>query len=124
MAKILVVDDEQAIRILFDRLLSRNGYEVILAENGQEALELLERKHPNAVVVDLNMPGMDGIAVLKDIRLVDRKVPVIVLMGTRIGEMEQQLYASGVTEFLEKEFALYRLVDSLQRHLKVAGAPT
>ncbi len=124
MAKILVVDDEQAIRILFDRLLSRNGYEVILAENGQEALELLERKHPSAVVVDLNMPGMDGIAVLKDIRLVDRKVPVIVLMGTRIGEMEQQLYASGVTEFLEKEFALYRLVDSLQRHLKVAGAPT
>lgn len=124
MAKILVVDDEQAIRILFDRLLSRKGYEVILAENGQEALELLEREHPNAVVLDLKMPGMDGIAVLQCIRLVDRKVPVIVLMGTRIGEMEQQLYASGVTEILEKEFALYRLVDSLHRHLKVAGAPT
>ncbi len=123
MAKILVVDNEQAIRILFDRLLSRNGYEVILAENGQEALELLEREHPKAVVLDLKMPGMDGIALLKDIRLVDRKVPVIVLMGTRIGEMEQQLYASGVTEFLEKEFALYRLVDSLQRHLRVAGSP-
>ena len=124
MAKILVVDDEQAIRILFDRLLSRKGYEVILAENGQEALELLQREHPNAVILDLKMPGMDGIAVLQDIRLVDRKVPVIVLMGTRICEMEQQLYASGVTEFLEKEFALYRLVDSLQRHLRVAGAPT
>lgn len=123
MAKILVVDNEQAIRILFDRLLSRNGYEVILAENGQEALELLESEHPKAVVLDLKMPGMDGIALLKDIRLVDRKVPVIVLMGTRIGEMEQQLYASGVTEFLEKEFALYRLVDSLQRHLRVADSP-
>ena len=79
MAKILVVDNEQAIRILFDRLLSRNGYEVILAENGQKALELLESEHPKAVVLDLKMPGMDGIALLKDIRLVDCKVPVIVL---------------------------------------------
>ena len=124
MAKILVVDDEQVIRILFDRLLSRKGYEVILAENGQEGLELLQREHPNAVILDLKMPGMDGITVLQHIRLVDRTVPVIVLTGARICELEQQLHASGVTEFLEKEFALYRLVDSLQRHLRVAGAPT
>jgi two-component system response regulator (stage 0 sporulation protein F) len=122
--KILVVDDEQVIRILFDRLLSRKGYEVILAENGQEGLELLQREHPHAVILDLKMPGMDGIAVLQHIRLVDRKIPVIVLTGARICEIEQQLDASGVTEFLEKEFALYRLVDSLQRHLKISGTPT
>ena len=124
MAKILVVDNSRPSEFFLTGSSVVNGYEVILAENGQEALELLEREHPKAVVLDLKMPGMDGIALLKDIRLVDRKVPVIVLMGTRIGEMEQQLYASGVTEFLEKEFALYRLVDSLQRHLRVAGAPT
>lgn len=122
MEKILVVDDEQVIRILFDRLLSRKGYEVILAENGQEGLELLQREHPHAVILDLKMPGMDGIAVLQHIRLVDRKIPVIVLTGARI--LEQQIDASGVTEFLEKEFALYRLVDSLQRHLKISGTPT
>ena len=122
MEKILVVDDEQVFRIIFDRLLSRKGYEVILAENGQEGLELLQREHPHAVILDLKMPGMDGIAVLQHIRLVDRKIPVIVLTGARI--LEQQIDASGVTEFLEKEFALYRLVDSLQRHLKISGTPT
>ena len=124
MAKILVIDDEQAIRTLLDRLLTRTGYDVFLAETGQEGLEIFHREHPNAVILDLKMPGMDGIAVLQQIRLADRKIPVIVLTGARILETDQLRQASGVTEFIEKEFSLHRLVDSLQRHVKISDTPT
>ena len=61
MAKILVIDDEQAIRTLLDRLLTRTGYDVFLAETGQEGLEIFHREHPNAVILDLKMPGMEGL---------------------------------------------------------------
>jgi len=124
VAKILVIDDEQAIRTLLDRLLTRTGYDVFLAETGQKGLEIFHREHPNAVILDLKMPGMDGITVLQQIRLADRKIPVIVLTGARILETDQLRQASGVTEFIGKEFSLHRLVDSLQRHVKISDTPT
>ena len=120
----MVIDDEQAIRTLLDRLLTRTGYDVFLAETGQKGLEIFHREHPNAVILDLKMPGMDGITVLQQIRLADRKIPVIVLTGARILETDQLRQASGVTEFIEKEFSLHRLADSLQRHVKISDTPT
>lgn len=122
MAKILVIDDEQGIRNLLDRLLSRKGYEVVLADSGRKGLELFHQEHPHAVVLDLIMPKMNGIAVLQQIRSVDQKIPVIVLTGTRILETEQQAYAVGVTEFVEKEFSMHVLLEALKRHLKTSAA--
>jgi DNA-binding NtrC family response regulator len=124
MAKILVMDDEQSIRCLLDKLLSRKGYEVILAASGRVGLEVFRRDHPDGKVLDLKMPEMEGIAVLQQIRLVNQKIPVIVLTAARILEMEQQVHASGVTEFIEKEFSLHHLADSLKRHLNTAGTAT
>lgn len=65
MAKILVIDDEQGIRDLLDTLLRRKGYDVVLAESGQKGLDLFRRERPDVVVLDLKMPGMDGLAVLQ-----------------------------------------------------------
>jgi DNA-binding NtrC family response regulator len=116
MAKILVIDDEPGIRNLLDVLLSRKGYEVVLADHGTKGLELFRREHPDAVVLDLKMPEMSGITVLQHLRRADQKLPVIVLTGAGTPETEQQAYALGVTEFIEKEFSLHRLGDSLKRH--------
>ena len=124
MAKILVIDDEQGIRSLLDTLLSRKGHEVILAANGLRGLELFRREHPDAVILDLKMPEMDGVTVLKQIRSTDQKLPVIVLTGTGTPETEQQLYKLGVTEFVQKEFSLHRLGDSLKRHLNISSTAT
>ena len=124
MSKILVIDDEQGIRYLLDTLLSRKGYEVVLAEDGRKGLELFRREHPDAVVLDLKMPEMDGITVLKHIRSSDQKLPVIVLTGAGTPETEQQAYALGVTEFVKKEFSLHRLGDSLKRHLYIGRTAT
>lgn len=120
MAKILVIDDEESIRSLLDTLLIRKGYEVISASNGRKGLEVFRRERPDAVLLDLKMPEMDGLMVLKGIRNIDQKLPVIVLTGAGTPETEQQARALGVTEFVEKEFSLHRLGDSLKRHLSPA----
>jgi DNA-binding NtrC family response regulator len=124
MSKILVIDDEQGIRDLLDRHLSRKGYVVALAESGQKGLELFRRERPDVVVLDLKMPEMDGLAVLKEIRRVDLKLPVIILTGAWTVEAEQNVRALGVTEFVEKEFSLHQLGGSLKRLLPTPSPAT
>jgi CheY-like chemotaxis protein len=118
MAKVLVIDDEQSIRDLLDRLLRRKGYDVVLAESGRQGLALLRQEHPDVVVLDLKMPEMDGLTVLRQIRSLNRSQPVIVLTGSRTAEMEQQVRALGVTEYIAKGFSLHLLGDALKRLLK------
>jgi DNA-binding NtrC family response regulator len=118
MAKILVIDDEQGIRNLLDTLLRRKGYDVILAESGRKGLELFRREHPDVIVLDLKMPEVDGIAVLEQVRSLNPGQPVIVLTGVGTPELEERVYALGVSEFIHKEFSLHRLGDALKRLLK------
>jgi len=118
MAKVLVIADEQGIRSLLDTLLRRTGYDVALAESGRKGLELFRRERPDVVVLDLKMPGMDGLAVLQQVRSLNPTLPVIILTGAGTPETEQQVRAMGVTEYVEKEFSLHLLGDSLKRLLK------
>ena len=124
MPKILVIDDEPSIRNLLDTLLTRKGYTVVLADGGQKGLELLRREHPDAVVLDLKMPEMDGIAVLQQLRGAGHALPVIVLTGAGTSELERQVQALGVTEYVAKEFSLHRLGDALKRLLKTPELAT
>ena len=117
MAKILVIDDEPGIRELLDTLLRRKGYDVVLAESGQKGLELFHQERPDVIVLDLKMPGMDGLTVLQQVRSLDPRKPVIVLTGAGTAEAEQQVRALGVTEYVEKEFSLHLLGDALKRLL-------
>jgi len=118
MSKILVIDDEPSIRDLLDRLLRRKGYDVVLAASGQKGLECFRRERPDVIVLDLKMPEMDGLTVLQQIRSLNRSQPVIVLTGSRTAEMEQQVRALGVTEYIAKGFSLHLLGDALKRLLK------
>ena len=117
MAKVLIIDDEPGIRDLLDTLLSRKGYAVVLADGGRKGLELFRREHPDVVVLDLNMPEMSGVAVLRQIRTLQPAQPVIVLTGAGTPEQELHVHALGVQEFVEKEFSLHRLGDALKRLL-------
>ena len=124
MAKLLVIDDEEGIRNLLDILLRRKGYDVVLADRGRKGLELLRRERPDVVVLDLKMPEMDGVTVLREIRSLDPKQPVIILTGAATPGMEQQVRDLGVTEFVEKEFSLHRLGDALKRVLAASPSST
>src|SRR5690242_4941653 len=65
MAKVLVIDDELNVRTLLDMLLRAKGYEVMLAENGWTGLQRYRQEHPDVILLDLNMPKLDGVTVLK-----------------------------------------------------------
>ena len=118
MAKILVIDDEPAVRTLLEILLGEQGYDVILADGGWKGLELFRQERPDVVVLDLKMPDLDGVMVLKHIRRIDLNQPVIILTGAATPETEQQVRALGATEIVKKEFTLDLLGHALKRVLK------
>ena len=119
MAKILVIDDEPNVRTLLAMLLRSQGYEVILADNGWKGLQLYRQEHPDVILLDLKMPVVDGVTVLKQIRSIDFAQPVIVLTGDDTAETERQVRALGVSEFIVKGSSLHSLEDTLKRLLKI-----
>jgi CheY-like chemotaxis protein len=119
MPKVLVIDDQPDVRTLTDMLLKHLGYDVVLADNGWKGLELYRREHPDVIVLDLIMPGMDGIEVLKQIRSVDLTQPVIVVTGSSNPETERKVRALGVSEFIVKgSSSMHSLGDTLKRLLQ------
>lgn len=76
--KILIVDDEKNIRFLLKEEMTDEGYDVILAENGAVALEMIDSEKPDLVTLDIKMPGEDGLSVLRKIREKDYDLPVII----------------------------------------------
>jgi CheY-like chemotaxis protein len=119
MAKILVIDDQPNVRMLLALLLRQQGYDVVLAENGWEGLQLYRQEHPDVILLDLNMPELDGVTVLKQIRSVDLKQPVIILTGDNAQETERQVRALGVSEFILKGSSLHLLWPTLKRLLNI-----
>jgi two-component system, response regulator, stage 0 sporulation protein F len=85
--KILVVDDEENIRLLFKEELEEENYEVEVASNGYDALEKLKSSHFDLVVMDIKMPGLDGIQALNEIKKIDKDQPVI--LCSAYGEFKQ-----------------------------------
>ncbi|MGH7206260.1 MAG: response regulator transcription factor [Nitrospiraceae bacterium] len=100
--RILVVDDEASIRELLSRLLTRQGRRVFVANDGRTAIQMFRRERPDITILDLNMPDLDGIAVLKQIRAIDPKATVMIFTGSGTDAAEAQARELGVTEFLEK----------------------
>ena len=78
MKTILVVDDEEAIRLLYQEELREAGYRVELASDGHSALGMVQRSRPDLMTIDIKMPGMDGIELLRQVREIHRDLPIII----------------------------------------------
>jgi PAS domain S-box-containing protein len=102
--RILVVDDEQNIRDGCERILTRGGYEVQKASTGSEALELMTGNHIPIILLDLKMPGLDGMEVLRRIRQLDESVLVIVITGFATVETAIEAMKLGAYDFIPKPF--------------------
>jgi two-component system phosphate regulon sensor histidine kinase PhoR len=102
--QVLVVDDELNIREGSQRILSRVGFEVLKASTGMEALELLEKQTIPIILLDLKMPGMDGMEVLKRIRQLDETILVIVITGFATVETAIEAMKQGAYDFIPKPF--------------------
>jgi len=118
MEIILVVDDDQLICDLLQVALGKEGYEVVTASNGYEALELFIERRPSLTMVDICMPGLDGIEVIKQIRLRDSDATVMVLTGMDSDTLKSQARMWDVTEFLSKSAPLSQLVGTVDRALQ------
>jgi two-component system response regulator MprA len=116
--KILVVDDERAVRDSLKRALELEGYDVGLAADGGEALEKVESEPPDAVILDVLMPGTDGLEVSRTLRRSGNSVPVLMLTArTEVGDRVAGLDA-GADDYLTKPFALEELLARLRALLR------
>ena len=121
MTKILVIDDDARDRDLLGAVLTKRGYQVILADNGGTGLMLCHRRTPDAVVLDLNMPGIDGRGILRQLRILYPTLPVVVFSGHSTEEIEQEMLNQGATACIQKAFSLDQLGSALQ---EVLPSPT
>jgi DNA-binding NtrC family response regulator len=108
--KILLVDDGEDLCRLFTESLRQEGFQVAAARSGHEALALLELEPPDLIVLDLDMPGMDGLESLRRIRERAWEVKVVVLTAYGTVQRVREVMALGVREFIGKPFDLDRLV--------------
>jgi len=118
MSTILVVDDERLICDLLRSVLAGHGHEVLMAMNGREGLELFKKHRPRFTLLDLRMPEMNGIEVLKQIRAIDPQAAVLILTAWGSDALEQQARQLGVVDFLSKGLSLDVLVDAMERTLQ------
>ena len=115
MVKILVIDDDRMNCDLLQAVLTRHGYDVHSATSGSDGLNLFRQHHPRVTILDLRMPGMDGLTVLKEIRAIDPHAPVIILGGGATELQENQARALRVTDFVRKGLSLDVLVEGVNR---------
>jgi two-component system response regulator MprA len=117
--KILIVDDERAVRESLQRALELEGYEIELAADGPEALDRLESDgHVDAVLLDVLMPGMDGLEVCRAIRRNGNQVPVLMLTARTQVEDRVEGLDAGADDYVTKPFALEELLARLRALLR------
>lgn len=120
--RILVVDDEQAVRESLRRSLSFNGYDIKLASDGHEAVDLVHRENPDLVILDVNMPNMDGLEVCRVLRGEGWGRPILMLtardgVSDRVAGLD-----AGADDYLPKPFALEELLARVRSLVRRAAA--
>jgi DNA-binding response OmpR family regulator len=106
MVRVLVVDDEPDFVEFIREFVVQSGYEPLAAFSGPEALRLVKEQRPHIVLLDIRMPGMDGIEVLKAIREIDREVGVVMLTGVKDEETGRRALLLGAFDYLVKPIDL------------------
>ena len=128
--RILVIDEIE-VALLFQESLERQGHRVTIAAEGAEALALLSQSRPDAVFLELRLPGMSGLEVLRRIRSIEPELPVIILTSSAVRQEIERARRLGVTDVVEKpellkelQVILTRLKNLGRRPLKARGRGT
>ena len=115
--RVVVADDNPTNREVLGKILERGGHEVTLVNDGEQALDAIERERPDAVLLDRNMPGMGGMEAIRAIRLMDRgrgRLPAAMLSADVTSEVKREALKAGFDAFLPKPIEAMRLLDELQ----------
>jgi two-component system, response regulator, stage 0 sporulation protein F len=117
VAKILLVEDDPNQRLLYEQELTNDGYEVVTARDGREALEQAEKTRPDLVVMDISMPGMDGIEAMSRMLSQDHKLPII--LNTAYATYKESFRAWSADAYVVKSSDLTELKSTIKRVLGV-----
>lgn len=115
MKKILLVDDEEGIQMLYREELEEEGYQVISAYTGEEGLEKFKAESPDLVILDIQMPGINGIETLRQMKMENPKLPVI--LSSAYNEYKQDLGAWASDEYVVKSSNINELKEAVRKHL-------
>jgi len=112
--KILVIDDEELIIKSLAKLLEKNGYEVFVAKNGQDAVVMADEENFDLILADIRMPGMDGVETVRSIR---KKIPVIFITGYADDEIEKSAKELNPAAYIYKPFDIQKLLEKIKKVL-------
>ena len=115
MAKILVVDDAIFVRLRCRKLLTENGHEVVQAGTGREAVEQYKSTSPDAVLLDITLPDMDGVSALKEIRALDSNAHVAIVTSLNQQSIVMAALQAGAQDFVVKPFDADRLLAAIEK---------
>ena len=121
MPNILIVDDDPAIQKMMSQVLSRQGYNTILASDGQSALEKISAASPDLILLDLSMPGMDGFEVARQIKGDSETCGIPIILITGLDSVDNHVLAldTGADDFIGKTAAHAEIIARVRSHLKV-----
>ena len=117
--KVLVVDDEREIRDLLRTSLSAEGYEIVVASNGEEAIGLAKTGNPQVILLDIEMPGIDGIETCKRLEADEKTRLIPIIMMTSRGDRDIEAYLEGATDVVNKPFDIVQLAIRVKSMLRV-----
>lgn len=118
MKKILIAEDSSVIQNLTKKILSFQGFEVYSAKNGKEVLEMLKTEHFDAILMDINMPILDGMQCTREIRKLGNdsaNIPVIAITGNARNYTEEEFKEAGINAFLQKPLNFDLLVENVKK---------
>lgn len=118
MKEVLVVDDDPAVRNALKKSLTKRGYKTITVPSGEEAIKKIKDRRPDLVLLDIRMPGMDGVETLRKIRDFDKKLPVIMVTAHRAEKKMAHAIKLGISGFFLKTPDLTEVIKSIETALR------
>lgn len=118
MARILIIDDEKEVALGIKDSLEFEGYEAISAESGKDGLERAIRENYDIILLDIVLPEIDGFEVLKEIRKVNKEVPIIVISARASEEDKVFVLNLGADDFVKKPFSVTEMVARIRAHIR------
>jgi len=118
MTSIMVVDDEEKIRTLLCKTLEGKGYLTQNADSGETALEKIKTENFDLIISDVNMPTMDGVTLLKNIKEINKNLPVLFMTALGMEQTLKEAIQLGLDGYVEKPFNMNSLLELIEEKLK------
>jgi two-component system, sensor histidine kinase len=121
--KILIVEDNRINQIVTQKILEKNKVKCYIAENGKEALYSIKENNFDLILMDLNMPIMDGFVATKAIREFNTTVPILALTAVEIEEVRNKIYSAGMNDIIVKPYDVTKFIQTIAKNIKEKGMP-